>query len=202
MVGKWNKSVILTYIGLSFSILGMFILSLGYAVKYAMVCLIFAGVCDMFDGTVARRCKRTEEEKAFGIELDSLVDVISFIMFPLFILFSLKLTEIYYLPVYIMYAIFGVARLAFFNTSLADGSNPVKCYVGLPVTVAAMLFPLGYLLSYIIPGNIFKIVYMVITGLIGILFVTKIKIPKPKLLVSIFLLLLAIVVSSLYLFVL
>jgi phosphatidylserine synthase len=65
-----------------------------------------------------------------------------------------------------------------------------------------MLFPLGYLLSYIIPGNIFKIVYMVITGLIGILFVTKIKIPKPKLLVSIFLLLLAIVVSSLYLFVL
>ena len=72
MIGKWNKSVILTYIGLSLSILGIALIALKVELKYAMICFIFAGVCDMFDGTIARRCKRTKEEKAFGIELDSL----------------------------------------------------------------------------------------------------------------------------------
>ena len=58
MIGKWNKSVILSYIGLSFSVLGMFLIFNGYASKYIFCCFIAAGVCDMFDGAIARRCKR------------------------------------------------------------------------------------------------------------------------------------------------
>ena len=149
MIGKWNKSVILTYIGLAFGILGIASTLLGVKTKYALMCLMVAGVCDMFDGTVARRCKRTKEEKEFGIELDSLVDTINFLALPLVIVISLN-NKLYYLPFYVMYAIFGVARLANFNISTPKNNKPVSYYTGLPVTMAAMIFPLVYLLSLII----------------------------------------------------
>ena len=202
MIGKWNKSVILSYIGLSLSVLGVFLIFKGLDTKYALVCLIFAGICDLFDGTVARRCKRTKEEKAFGIELDSLIDVFNFIAFPIIILCSLKITNIYAIPVYILYAIFGIARLAHFNITTENNNKPVKYYEGLPVTYAALLFPIIYLLSFFIKINIFNTIYLVLAFLIAIMFIIKVKIPKPRLVSSLLLLLLAIVISILYLFVL
>ena len=83
VIGKWNKSVILTYAGLLVAVLGIFLAFTQEKINYAFCCLMVAGVCDLFDGMVARRCKRTEEEKMFGIELDSLVDVVSFIALPI-----------------------------------------------------------------------------------------------------------------------
>ena len=41
MIGKWNKSVILSYIGLSFSILGMFLIFKGYELKYIFTFIIY-----------------------------------------------------------------------------------------------------------------------------------------------------------------
>ena len=200
MIGKWNKSVILSYFGLAISILGIFLLHYGVEVKYAFVCLIFAGVCDMFDGTIARRCKRTEAEKAFGIELDSLIDVVDFLALPLTIL--IVLVPEYALIVGILYVLFGVARLAHFNITSEDDSKPRKYYEGLPVTMVALILPILFLLSYFIDFYIFKIIYVIANLVISILFIIKFKFPKPKLKGSIFLLLLAIVVSILYLFVL
>ena len=202
MIGKWNKSVILSYIGLAFSILGIYLALKGFNIKYAEVCLIVAGVCDMFDGTVARKCKRTEEEKLFGIELDSLVDVVNFLILPIIILFSLGINEIYAIPVFILYILFGVSRLAYFNITVEDNNKPRKYYDGLPVTFAALLFPIIYLLSYILDKNIFNIVYLISTFIISILFIIKIKIPKPKLILSLIFLLLAIILSIIYLFIL
>ncbi len=199
MIGKWNKSVILTYIGLSISILGIIIVLLNINIKYAFICFMAAGICDLFDGTVARRCKRTKEEKAFGIELDSLVDVISFIALPLVLLGTIT-RSIYSLPIFIIYAIFGIARLAYFNISTPNNNKPVKYYEGLPVTYAALIFPICFLLSYLIKENIFVIIYSIITLIVGVLFVLKIKVPKPRLIASIILLLSAIVVTLIYLF--
>ena len=93
-IGKWNKSVILTYIGLAVSIFGIFIcFNYENSANLAMSCLIIAGICDLFDGQIARKCKRTEQEKNFGIELDSLVDAIDFIALPITIFLRLLLTE-------------------------------------------------------------------------------------------------------------
>lgn len=197
MIGKWNKSVILTYIGLAFGVLGMSLILFDVETKYALICLMFAGICDMFDGTVARRCKRTKEEKEFGIELDSLVDVLNFVVAPLVIVISLN-NKLYYLPLYIMYAIFGVARLANFNITAPKNNKPVSYYTGLPVTMAAMIFPLVYLLSYVIKENILIHTMNITTGIVGLLFVLKIKVPKPNLISSIILLLLAVITTIIY----
>ena len=83
IIGKWNKSVILTYIGLGFAIFGMYLAVTGENVLFSFMCLMLAGVCDMFDGKIARMCKRNQEEIEFGIELDSLVDVVCFVVLPI-----------------------------------------------------------------------------------------------------------------------
>ena len=198
MIGKWNKSVILTYLGLAVVMLGIVLVLHNIDIKYAYICLICAGVCDMFDGTVARRCKRNDEEKAFGIQLDSLADVANFVVFPMILL--CKINTIYYiLPIMIIYGIFGVARLANFNITAPTDNTPVKYYQGMPVTLSALIFPVIYLLSYVLSRNIFIIIYDSIALLVGILFVAKIKIPKPRIYVSFILLAIAIIVTVTYL---
>lgn len=69
MLGVYDYTVILTYISLMVSIGGM-LFSLNGDCRMALVCLAISGLCDMFDGKVARTKKdRTEVEKRFGIRL-------------------------------------------------------------------------------------------------------------------------------------
>ena len=200
MIGKWNKSVILTYFGLTVAILGILLVLFGINIKYAFICLIVSGICDLFDGTIARRCKRTKEEKAFGIELDSLVDVISFIALPI-VLVGVINYNLWILPLLVIYGVFAIARLAHFNITSTPSNKPIKYYEGLPVTYAALVFPIIYLLSYFIKDLPFVIIYDLVFFLVSILFITKVKIPKPRLTSSLILVVVAIVVTLVYIFV-
>lgn len=202
MIGKWNKSVILTYIGLIFGVIGIYIVLTNNNINYAFVCLIVTGICDLFDGTVARMCKRTSEEKEFGIQLDSLVDVFNFIALPIVILFGLGLNKIYDIAILSVYGICGIARLAYFNIKTADSNKKVSYYTGLPVTFAALIFPIFNLLSNVIVDNIFSILLRAVTFIVACLFITDFKVVKPKTKTAILLLFIAIIVSILYLFVL
>ncbi len=179
-VGKWNKSVILTYIGMMSAVVGMFLTFKLEKINYAFCCLMISGVCDLFDGMVARRCKRTQEEKLFGIELDSLVDVISFIVLPICIFIAMGLTHVWDIIIYLIFALVGIARLAYFNIDTADSENAIKYYLGLPVTYVALIFPFVFLLSKVIPSNIFSIIFEFAILVVSLLELLKIKIPKPK----------------------
>ncbi|MBP5275622.1 MAG: CDP-alcohol phosphatidyltransferase family protein [Lachnospiraceae bacterium] len=179
-VGKWNKSVILTYIGMASAVVGMFLAFSEEKINYAFCCLMISGVCDLFDGMVARRCKRTEEEKLFGIELDSLVDVISFIALPICIFIGMGLTHIWDIFIYVAFTLVGIARLAYYNIDTADSEKAIKYYQGLPVTYVSLIFPLVYLLSIVIPDNIFSIIFEASIIVIALLELIKVKIPKPK----------------------
>lgn len=200
-IGKWNKSVILTYIGLAVSIFGIFE-CFNYSengTNLAMSCLIIAGICDLFDGAVARKCKRTEQEKNFGIELDSLVDTIDFIVLPIAIFLKLGMNNWYHFLIITLFAICGIARLAYFNIIVEDNSKPAKYYLGLPVTYAALIFSVFYLLKYILPLNIFSIIYTMLIAIVALLNIINIKTIKPKGIAYIFFSLLAITMLILYL---
>lgn len=189
-IGKWNKSVILTYVGLVSAALGMyfcfsntFIFTTSKYetnIIYALLCLVVAGVCDMFDGKVARMCKRTKEEKEFGIQLDSLVDVFNFVALPIVIM--LKATEIkwYSLIIIGIFGICGVARLAYFNIIAEETIGPVKYYKGLPVTSSAIIFPVFYLLRAVLKVSVFNIVFQLIMLLTAFLYIYNFKLAKPK----------------------
>ena len=183
---KLNKSVILTYVGVIFGVLSMYFAfskvafnTDGDYLRFSLVCLIIAGVCDMFDGKVARMCKRTKEEKNFGIQLDSLADTVNFLALPVVIMLSLGMTAWYEVLADVLLILCGVARLAFFNVH-ADMDNPVKFYCGLPVTSTAAIYPLLGLLHGNIADPTFMIVYLVATYLTAALMVLNIKVPKLK----------------------
>lgn len=82
MIGYYNYTVILTYLSLISALFGTHLAFRGEPVG-ALICLLLCGAFDSFDGMVARTKKgRTEEEKKFGIQIDSLVDMFSFGIFP------------------------------------------------------------------------------------------------------------------------
>lgn len=82
MLGFYDYTVVLTYISLAVSVFGM-TRALEGDFKVAILCLALSGLCDMFDGKIARTKKnRTEDEKKFGIQIDSLCDVGCFGVFP------------------------------------------------------------------------------------------------------------------------
>lgn len=180
IVGKWNKSVILTYAGLLLSTLGMVLAFTCDKINYSICCLMVAGICDLFDGMVARRCKRTDEEKMFGIELDSLVDTMSFVALPVCIFIAMGLNQIWDIVIFMVFALAGVARLAYFNIDTADSEKAIKHYVGLPVTYVALIFPLLFLLSLPFEHNAFIWIFRAGIVAVSLLEVIKLNYPKPK----------------------
>lgn len=180
-IGKYNKSLIVTYIGVIFAILGMNFSLLGN-LKYTMICMVIAGVCDLFDGKIARMCDRTEEEKRFGVEIDSLADTVAFVVFPVVIGYSLGLNEWYNILGYALLVLAGITRLGYFNISVIDKNKdePVKSYSGLPVTSTSVIIPALWFITSMIKGLSFEIVFSYVIYLIAFLFVFNMKIPKIK----------------------
>ena len=67
--------------GAAFALLAVY--AIIHSARLAMMAFIVSGICDLFDGVVARRMKRTESQKRFGIEIDSLCDMIILRLFRL-----------------------------------------------------------------------------------------------------------------------
>lgn len=193
-IGKYNKSVVLTYMGVAISIIGAY-----FAVQknfnYAIVCLVFAGIADLFDGVVARRCFRTEEEKKFGIQIDTLADMINFVMLPLFIFMNLEGSGVYKIIISLIYCLAAIIRLAFFNV-LTETSD-IKHYRGLPVTYSALIIPLVWTVLVYSKVGFHTLVFSLLLILLALLYVLDIPIAKPRGLAYIFFSALAIITSAL-----
>ena len=154
--------------------------------KQAIFCLAFSGICDAFDGRVARTKKnRTEDEKNFGIQLDSLCDVVCFGVFPALICYLLGVRGTLGLFLVFFYCTCAVIRLAFFNVLEAKrqkeegGAN--KEYRGLPVTSIAFILPLTFWVQFIVPEFWFLVLLHLVLGVVGFLFIFDFKLRKPSL---------------------
>lgn len=182
---KIHKSVLVTYLGIIFAVIAMYFSFTKMAfseisyIRYSLVFLILAGICDMFDGKVARMCKRTEEEKNFGIQIDSLADTVNFVALPVIIMLSLGLSSIIDIIIYMIFILCGISRLGYFNVH-ASLDNPVKYYNGLPVTSTAIIYPILGLFHGQVSEDVFGLIYIIATLITAYLFVAKIKIPKFK----------------------
>lgn len=206
MLGFYNYTVILTYVSILSAGLGIVISLQGDGHPYiGTFFLMFCGLCDAFDGKVARTKKdRSEDECKFGIQIDSLSDVIAFGVLPAcigeaMIWKSVKYPNVpkfgtgnpvdFVMPVLcflvlMLYILAATIRLAYFNVmeekrqKEEDGVR--KTYEGLPVTSAALIFPLVMLLQFLTPQDITTL-YLVALVATGFLFLSRIKIKKPGL---------------------
>lgn len=188
MIGFYNYTVILTYLGLISSVVGMYMASSGKFLA-ASLCLIVSGICDMFDGMVARSCKnRSEQAKCFGIQIDSLCDLVCFGVFPgMFNIFYTKMNnsklELVSLVISALFILCGVIRLGYFNVMemerQKETSEVRKYYQGMPVTSIAGYLPLLYAFRVLFKEDIFAILINLLVLIVAVLFVLDIKIPKP-----------------------
>ena len=184
MLGFYNYTVVLTYAGLACSVFGM-MQALNQNYKLAVLFLVLSGACDMFDGKVARsKTDRTEEEKRFGIQIDSLCDLVCFGVFPAVIGYSLGVKGNVERLCLVFYVLAAVIRLAYFNvteeTRQKQTNEVRKYYQGLPVTSAAAIFPLIFLLrGGLLDCEQFRVTYLAAIILVVILFISNIKVIKP-----------------------
>ena len=180
-LGFYDYTVVLTYISLGISVFGI-TMALEGNFKMAIFCLALSGLCDMFDGKIARTKKnRTEDEKNFGIQIDSLCDVVCFGVFPVMICYCLGVNTPAGVASLIFYSIASVIRLAYFNVTEAKRQTEEnrKYYQGLPITSMAIILPFLYLMRryYMIH---FLIVIHIAVIIVGLLFILNIKVKKPQ----------------------
>ncbi|MEO8801144.1 MAG: CDP-diacylglycerol--serine O-phosphatidyltransferase [Polyangiaceae bacterium] len=148
----------------------------------ASLLLVFALFFDMLDGRVARL---TKTQSAFGLQIDSLADVISFGVAPALLVYRWSLYQRDTLGLLIAFVFAGAAavRLARFNVlSMGESgkpSKPGKYIVGLPVPGAAGILISLVVANHAVTGTLmgpkYSWVMMVLTVFLAFLMVSTIK---------------------------
>ena len=204
LLGFYDYTVVLTYMSLLSAGIGIFVSLQGEGHPYlGIFFLMICGLCDAFDGKVARTKKdRTEMEMKFGIQIDSLSDLVAFGVLPACIgnamirvcptieelpgknsdgKVTLSLTVLLFC-IMLLYILAAMIRLAYFNVEeeirQKTETETRKYYSGVPVTSAALVFPTILLMQYILPLDI-TMVYFAFMMLLGFLFLSNIQIKKP-----------------------
>lgn len=215
MLGFYDYTVVLTYVSLITAVSGIAAAKLDHPLG-AIFCLMFCGLCDMFDGKIARTKKnRTEDEKQFGIQIDSLCDLVCFGVLPAMICFEMMGERDYGSPwrnalvwtaiggICGFYVLAGLIRLAYFNVteeSRQKMTDEVRAkYSGLPITSSALILPLIYIPRLFIPASLdvhFCIFYLLALLVVGILFITPFHVRKPKMKQMIAILIVGLVIAA------
>ena len=148
-LGYYDYTVILTYCGMICAFCGILrVIRQDY--RGSVICLMLAGICDMFDGAVAATKARNDREKRFGIQIDSLSDLISFGVLPGIFVCIISGNTIPVEIIAAFYVLCALIRLAYFNVLEEDRQKETegkrKSYLGVPVTTAAIMLPLVYAL--------------------------------------------------------
>lgn len=182
MIGFYNYTVIATYIGLASSVLGMTFAADG-RMRLAIFCLAFSGLCDMFDGKIARTMKnRTEDEKRFGIQIDSLCDAVCFGAFPALIGYCNGMKGMAGRLILIFYGTASVIRLGYFNVMEEKRQDETdearKYYEGMPITTIAIILPIVFGLHSYIGENFVTALHGVMLAA-AFLMILRFQVKKP-----------------------
>ena len=177
MIGVYDYTVIATYLSLLLGLGGLYSAAQNEPLD-AMLCLMLAGLLDAFDGRIARTKKdRTEQEKRFGIQIDSLNDLVCFGVLPAAIGWSMDCDRLWFLATMSFFALCALIRLAYFNVTEEERQDQTSENRAYYLAVTAPLF---YLLSLHFSLNC-AVVYALGLFLLGVLYITPIRVKKPQL---------------------
>jgi len=165
------------------SLAGLFCALLGiyYAIRgvfpAAMIGILWAVVFDWCDGMIARRIQgRTQQQRAIGSQLDSLIDVVSFSVCPAVVLLSYGKLSPWCVPGAFVILSAGVLRLSYFNVfGLADKST----YTGLAVDNNGIVLAFVFLFEGLFGRGAFTVIlYATVMALAA---ANVAPVPTPKL---------------------
>lgn len=142
----------------------------------AMIGLTWAVFFDWSDGNIARRMKsRTDKQRLFGGQLDSLIDIVSFGVGPAVVLLSYGDFSLWYLPGAFIIVAAGVLRLSYFNVyGLVEKTR----YQGLAIDNNGIFLVLFFVLNNLISVSVFTSLLYVLIVTLAALNVSSIRTPK------------------------
>jgi CDP-diacylglycerol--serine O-phosphatidyltransferase len=178
LLGHLDFATCLTLASITLSVLA-FVFTARGSLATGVLCFMYAGLCDLFDGFVARRTTRTKAQAAFGLQIDSIADMAAFGVAPAFIAVHLGLTSPVQITALIFYVCCAAMRLAFFNVHGTTDDGERRSYTGVPVTYSALVFPV--LLLFATAPNEPPLLWLVhgYFWVLGALFVLRIPVCKP-----------------------
>ncbi len=139
-------------IGIYFAITGMY--------KLAIVGILWAVLFDWADGIAARRMSsRTDKHRAFGPQLDSLIDIVSFGVFPALFLLSYGQYNIWFLPGAFLIVGTSAIRLSYFNVF---GMIDKTTYKGLALDNNVLILSFIFLFEEFFKQPMFAIILYII----------------------------------------
>jgi phosphatidylserine synthase len=146
-------------LGLYFAIRGVY--------PAALTALLWAVVFDWSDGLIARRMEgRTADQRAFGAQLDSLIDLVSFSVAPALLLLSVGRFSPWFLPGAFVILATGVMRLSYFNVfGLLDDATYRGLALDNNVLVLALLFVFEPLVGQAAFAAVLYVALMVLAAL-------------------------------------
>lgn len=178
VLGHLDAATCLTLTGAALSVLAVVFTARG-SLAVGVICLLYAGLCDLFDGFIARRTARTKEQADFGLQIDSIADMAAFGVAPAYMGLHLGLASPIELAALIFYVCCAATRLAWFNVHGTTCDGKLRYYTGLPVTYSALIFPVLLLFATAANG---PSSYWLIHGyfwVVGLMFILRIPVPKP-----------------------
>jgi len=142
----------------------------------AIIGMIWAVFFDWGDGNIARRMKeRTDEYRAFGTQLDSLIDIVSFGICPAVLLLSYGKFSPWFLPGAFVIVAVSAIRLSYFNIfGLIDDST----YMGLALDNNVIILAFVFLFEGIFSRTIFSVMLYIMCICLAALNVAPIRTPK------------------------
>lgn len=143
--------------------------------KMAAIFIIVAAIFDTMDGIVARLLDTTSK---FGVELDSLSDIVSFGAAPSFLVYKAYAYQfgVWGIIISSLILIFGALRLARFNVMLDDIKNKGD-FTGLPIPLSAITIS-TLVITYYDKGKLsepYDSLFLPLIILLSILMVSKIR---------------------------
>jgi CDP-diacylglycerol--serine O-phosphatidyltransferase len=135
----------------------------------------------IFDGLDGRVARMTNTASHFGVEFDSLADIVAFGVAPALLLY-LYIGDAYGrigIVVSALFIIFGAVRLARFNVTTSRIEPSV--FIGLPIPTAAIMISIAVLLLERYPQFVaLKVFILPLAALLSILMVSNIRYPSFK----------------------
>ena len=162
---------LVSFTGLLFALTGIIL-----AEKDLILSILFlmaAGICDLFDGFLARKIN---QNNAIGKQIDSLIDVVSFGVFPAVILISLDGNVIINFLISFIFLSCAVWRLALFNNIPSERNY----FTGFPVTFVSLILPIVLIFYFLIKHEISIWIVRLTILILALLFISKVKFKKPK----------------------
>ena len=162
-------------LGLSSALLGIYYALRG-AFPAAMIGVLWAVFFDWSDGLIARRIPgRTQEQRAIGAQLDSLIDVVSFSVLPAVVLLSYGELSPWFVPGAFVILSTGVMRLSHFNVfGLADKST----YTGLALDNNTIVLAFVFFFDGLVDRDTFTVILYTTLMALAAMNVAPVRTPK------------------------